>query len=181
MTGALAAFVGPGVPPGFDEVVQRHLDGIASETELAVLEAHRDAWIRLLLRSFDDIDLTIGDLQHRLRGAERSMAIADFEREVKRIDEVLAHLIGTAEPTNDEEEPVSRRSPAPAVVASLIGSSPGPAATTHRPRASRICRTGWPVPGVRRISGNPIKQRNCQTGRVPRRSAHRSGQCSVGS
>jgi len=47
---SLAAFLGAGVPDGFDATVQRHLDGAMRPTDLEVLEAHRSAWIRLLLR-----------------------------------------------------------------------------------------------------------------------------------
>lgn len=94
---SLAAFVGPGVPDRFDAVVQRHLDDAAEPGDLAVLEAHREAWIRILLRTLDDIDIMIADLQHRLRGAERSMAVQDFEAEAARIDEVLSDLVGTPE------------------------------------------------------------------------------------
>jgi len=99
----LAAFLGSGVPNGFDGVVQRHLDDVASDADTALLQAHRDAWIRLLLRMLDDLDLMIADFQHRLRGPERSMAVADFDREAARIDEVLSKLVGTAEPRVDDE------------------------------------------------------------------------------
>lgn len=94
---SLAAFLGAGVPDGFDAIVQRHLDEVTQPGDNEALAAHRDAWVRILLRMLDDIDNTISDLQHRLRGAERSMAVADFEAEASRIDAVLAELIGIPE------------------------------------------------------------------------------------
>lgn len=102
---SLAAFLGAGIPDGFDAAVQRQLDEAMRPGDIEMLEAHRDAWIRFLLRSLDDIDITIADLQHRLRGTERSMAIYDFELEATRIDAVLADLIGTPKEPAREAAP----------------------------------------------------------------------------
>lgn len=85
--------------------MQRHLDDALRPGDSEVLEANRDAWVRLLLRSLDDIDITISDLQHRLRGPERSMAVYDFELEATRIDTVLAELIGSPNKPEKEAEP----------------------------------------------------------------------------
>ncbi len=101
---SLAAFLGTGVPDGFDVAVQRHLDEALRPGDSEVLQANRDAWIRFLLRSLDDIDITIADMQNRLRGTERSMAIYDFELEASRIDAVLGELVGTPEKPVQEVE-----------------------------------------------------------------------------
>ncbi len=86
---SLAAYLGTGIPDGFDAAVQRHLDEALRPGDTEALEANRDAWIRFLLRSLDEIDITIADLQNRLRGTERSMAIHDFELEASRNKAIL--------------------------------------------------------------------------------------------
>ncbi len=103
----LRGILGEGIPQGFATLVQAHVDGDASEEALSILTAHRDAWVRLLLRNLDDLHVVADDAQHRLRGPERSMVIADFEREIRRVDAVLTDLIGSkspAEPKVDNSE-----------------------------------------------------------------------------
>lgn len=100
---SIAAFLGSGVPSGFDATVQRHLDEVTQPGDTEILAAHRDAWVRILLRMLDDVDNTISDLQHRLRGTERSMAVYDFEAEASRIDAVLAELVGIPEKAAPEQ------------------------------------------------------------------------------
>jgi len=90
------------VPQGFGHQVQAHLDNTASAADIEVLNAHRDYWIRVLLRMLDDLDITIDSAQVRLRGSERSMVVADFEREAKRVDEVLTELIGPSQTAKPE-------------------------------------------------------------------------------
>ena len=102
-TPELEAILGAGVPERFNQMVQDHLDGVVLNGDLETLQAHRDHWVRLLLRLLDDIDVTIDNAQHRLRGPERSMVVNDFEREARRVNEVLTSLIG--EPEQQKTQP----------------------------------------------------------------------------
>ncbi len=110
----LISILGADAPEGFQDLVQDHLDEISTPETLAVLEANRDSWVRLLLRMLDDADLRIDGAQHRLRGPERSMVVADFEREATRIDDVLTSLIGTPKGKPAATGPASEEEAEPA-------------------------------------------------------------------
>jgi superfamily II DNA or RNA helicase len=84
----------PVSPDAFVDLVQAHLDGLATEDQTAVLRAHPDAWAAALLRLLDEVDLSIDRLERTLKGRERSTVLADFEAEYRRIDEQLTELIG---------------------------------------------------------------------------------------
>ncbi len=93
------------LPRDFEDVVLRHLDGRASDHDVAVLERFRDDWVRVLWRRLDHADRVIDDTRKRVRGPERFPIIEDFDREAYRIDEVLTALVGPAAET--ELQPVN--------------------------------------------------------------------------
>ena len=78
----------------FLDVVQAHLDGWASDEDVALLRAHEPAWVAALLRLLDDASKSIDNANRELKGAERALVVGDFEAVWKRIDEVLTELIG---------------------------------------------------------------------------------------
>ncbi len=91
------------LPRDFEDVVQRHLDGRATEEDVVVLERFRDDWIRVLWRSLDRADRVIEHARRTLPLPERTSVVEDFDREAYRIDEVLTELCGP--PTEDELDP----------------------------------------------------------------------------
>ncbi|MGH1489230.1 MAG: SNF2-related protein [Acidimicrobiales bacterium] len=80
----------------FLDLVQDHLDGTANEKDLELLKSHERAWVAALLRLLDSTDMAIERADKKLKGAERSMVLADFESEYQRIDDVLTELVGPA-------------------------------------------------------------------------------------
>ena len=86
----------PVVPDNLSDLVQDHLDGVLEPENLAQLEAVRPAWIEMLYRKLDDAEWAIDRANKRLRGSERTLVVADFDAEAKRIDEVLTELVGPA-------------------------------------------------------------------------------------
>ncbi|MEM9130719.1 MAG: DEAD/DEAH box helicase [Actinomycetota bacterium] len=92
----------------FLDLVQRHVDGLASERETAYLKAHQRGWVAGLLRLYDDAELSLERVNRELRGAERAIVVADFEQELRKIDDVLTELVGpptTGRPQNDRPAP----------------------------------------------------------------------------
>ncbi len=115
-------------PEAFADLVQAHVDGRASDDDLAVLQSHPKAWAAALLRLLDTIDLTIERLEKTLRGRERSMVLADFEAEYQRVDELLTELIGP--PTSRKADPgangaVEAKKPSPALTQLQLSWAPG--------------------------------------------------------
>ena len=82
---------------GFQQLVQAHLDGLASESDIAVLEEHEDDWVRTLRRLLRETDATLEHVRVNVTGRERNLVIADFEEERGRIDAALKAL--TAAPS----------------------------------------------------------------------------------
>jgi len=95
----------PVSPSEFLEVVQAHLDERATEDQQSLLESHPKAWSAALLRLLDETSIAIDRVNQRLQGAERSMVVADFEQERRRIDDVLTALIGPARSSNGSKAP----------------------------------------------------------------------------
>ncbi|MEM7275438.1 MAG: DEAD/DEAH box helicase [Actinomycetota bacterium] len=91
----------------FFELVQSHLDGTSDERENTLLRDHQQAWVAALLRLLDSTDLAIERVERTLRGNERTVVLADLEREYQRIDDVLTELVGP--PTIREPEPQPER------------------------------------------------------------------------
>ena len=87
------------------ELAQSHLDGFASEEDVALLRANVDDWVVALKALRRDVQDRIERLGRQLTGPERSLVLADFEGERDRIDEVLVELTG--------ERPVVPPTPTP--------------------------------------------------------------------
>ncbi len=99
----------------FFDVVQAHLDGVATADDMVLLNTHQRPWVAALLRLLDDASMAIDRANRELKGHERALVVADFEREWQRIDEVLTQLVGPAdgpevaqpEPEAEEEPPAT--------------------------------------------------------------------------
>ena len=88
----------------FFDVVQAHLDGVATADDMVLLNTHQQPWIAALLRLLDEASVAIDRANRELKGHERSLVVADFEREWQRIDDVLTQLVGPAD-SPDTEQP----------------------------------------------------------------------------
>ncbi len=84
----------PHALPGLEPAIQAHLDGVASEAEVALLQINKAQWIETLYRLLDDADAAIDDASRSLRGPERALVVNDLESEATRIDAVLTELVG---------------------------------------------------------------------------------------
>ena len=78
----------------FAEVVRRHVDGLASDADLALLEANTRLWVRALYRLLDDVAESIDSVRATVRGHQRALIVADLEEDYRSIDAVLATLVG---------------------------------------------------------------------------------------
>ena len=85
-----------GLPADFARIVQRHVDGFATDTDEAVLRLHRTPWIRQLLRLLDDVEECIDRARDHVPGAHRAQVLADFQTERDRIDVLLTGMLGPA-------------------------------------------------------------------------------------
>ena len=78
----------------FAEAVRRHVDGLASDADLALLEANTRLWVRALYRLLDDVAESIDAVRSTVRGHQRALIVADLENDYRAIDAVLAKLVG---------------------------------------------------------------------------------------
>ena len=78
----------------FAEVVRRHVDGLASDADLALLEANTRLWVRALYRLLDDVAESIDSVRATVRGHQRALIVADLEEDYRSIDAVLTTLVG---------------------------------------------------------------------------------------
>ena len=78
----------------FAQVVRRHVDGLASDADLALLEANTRLWVRALYRLLDDVAESIDGVRATVRGHQRALIVADLEDDYGAIDAVLAKLVG---------------------------------------------------------------------------------------
>ena len=78
----------------FAQVVRRHVDGLASDADLALLEANTRLWVRALYRLLDDVAESIDAVRATVRGHQRALIVADLEEDYRAIDAVLARLAG---------------------------------------------------------------------------------------
>jgi hypothetical protein len=65
---------------GFDTAVQAEVDGVATEAQLAQLEANKGLWQLALERLLDDTEETLRSVR-AIPGEERDQIVADFEDE----------------------------------------------------------------------------------------------------
>ena len=78
----------------FAEAVRRHVDGLASDADSALLEANTRLWVRALYRLLDDVAESIDSVRATVRGHRRALIVADLEDDYRAIDAVLAKLAG---------------------------------------------------------------------------------------
>jgi hypothetical protein len=80
----------------FKELAQAHLDGLATDADLGILEAHEEDWVEALQALHRDVQATIDRVRSEVRGPERALVLADFEEERERIDAMLVELTGSS-------------------------------------------------------------------------------------
>ena len=100
----------------FSNLVQAHVDGVADDEAVALLKADTRAWVAALLRLYDDAEESLDDIGRQLKGPERAIVMADFENELRRIDDVLTELVGPAKGAtggNETNEPVEELNGSP--------------------------------------------------------------------
>ena len=78
----------------FAEAVRRHVDGLASDADLALLEANTRLWVRALYRLLDDVAESIDAVRASVRGHKRAVIVADLEEDYRAVDAVLTTLAG---------------------------------------------------------------------------------------
>jgi hypothetical protein len=83
-------------PDQAQDLAQAHLDGLASDDDLALLDDHVDDWVEALQVLRERVQDKIGRLAQQVSGPERDLVLSDFEDERGRIDEVLTDLTGSA-------------------------------------------------------------------------------------
>jgi hypothetical protein len=79
-------------------LAQAQLDGLASQADLAVLEAREDDWITALEMLRREVQATLDRVASNVTGPERTLVLSDFEDERRRIDAMLAELTGETPP-----------------------------------------------------------------------------------
>ncbi|MBW3603779.1 MAG: DEAD/DEAH box helicase [Actinobacteria bacterium] len=87
---------------------QRQLDGIVSDEDLEVLEAHEEDWVTALHELRRAVLATIDHVSQTVTGPERRLVLSDFEAERDRIERMLLELTGerfaqTARQEQDEQ------------------------------------------------------------------------------
>ena len=75
--------------------------------------ANEGAWVAALMRLYDDAELALDEVTHRVKGPERALVLADFESEVRRIDDLLTDLIGPISAPADPDYTAPVRTPEP--------------------------------------------------------------------
>ena len=81
----------------FAQAVRRHVDGLASDADRALLEANARLWVRALYRLLDDVAESIDAVRASVRGHQRAAIVADLEEDYRAIDAVLTKLAGPPE------------------------------------------------------------------------------------
>ncbi len=81
----------------FADAVRRHVDGLATDADRALLEANPRLWVRALYRLLDDVAESIDSVKATVRGHQRALIVADLEDDYRAIDAVLDTLIGPAQ------------------------------------------------------------------------------------
>ncbi|HVM12705.1 MAG TPA: DEAD/DEAH box helicase [Egibacteraceae bacterium] len=104
----------------FQQLVQAHLDGLASEADIAILEEYEDDWARTLERLLREADAALERVRVKVTGPERSLVLADFQAERDRIAATLTALTGDAGEEEADEEP-----PEPGVPQLQLSWTPG--------------------------------------------------------
>jgi len=75
-------------------LVQAHIDGLATDDEVATLKANENEWARALFRLLDDAEDRFDDAQQAEKGPGRGNVLGDLDAECDRIDDALTALLG---------------------------------------------------------------------------------------
>ena len=78
----------------FAAAVRRHVDGLASDADSALLEANTRLWVRALYRLLDDVAESVDAVRASVRGHQRALIVSDMEADYRAIDAVLTKLVG---------------------------------------------------------------------------------------
>ena len=78
----------------FAQAVRRHVDGLASDVDLALLKANTRLWVRALYRLLDDVAESVDVVRATVRGHQRALIVADLEEDYRAVDAVLTTLVG---------------------------------------------------------------------------------------
>jgi hypothetical protein len=100
-------------PERFEQVVQAHLDGRASEDEVALLEAHEDEWVEALRVLLADVEAKLERLNVTVTGPERELVLADFDDERRGIEAMLIELVGPPETAAEDVQEPAEHAPEP--------------------------------------------------------------------
>ncbi len=99
----------------FALAVRRHVDGTASDAELALLQANTRLWVRALYRLLDDVAESTEKVRSTVRSHQRRQIVADLEDDYKAIEAVLSSLVGPPQmPTTGRYEANSQQAATPA-------------------------------------------------------------------
>jgi superfamily II DNA or RNA helicase len=91
---------------GWQRLAQAHLDGLADDAVVTMLEAHREEWVTALERLLERTDATLARLRETVTGPERPLVLEDFGAERARVAAQLQALTGKDHTRSaDEEEP----------------------------------------------------------------------------
>ncbi|HUG84762.1 MAG TPA: DEAD/DEAH box helicase [Euzebya sp.] len=85
----------------YRRMAQRHLDGVASDRDLTLLEANEPEWIIALGHLLKLADADLDRVRSNVHGPERPLVLEDFESDRARIAEVLAEISGQDVPGTD--------------------------------------------------------------------------------
>ncbi len=119
-------------PEDLRELAQAHLDGVASEQDLELLEVDRDGWAEALRWLRRDVQRTLQRLEREVSGPERSLVLGDFTDERDRIDDALTELTGRDPRAAASAPPGPAGSDDPAVEVD-VADEPAPIADTPTP------------------------------------------------
>jgi len=107
-----------------DGLAQAHLDGRATDAEIQLLEANRDAWVGSLWRLLDRAEEALASARRTVKGSARAVVLTDLDEECFRIDAQLTALTGPPAahelaPTRVEHEEVEEPAPVEEYVGSM--------------------------------------------------------------
>ncbi len=103
----------------FATAVRRHADGLAGDTELALLQANRRLWVRALYRLLDDVAESIDHVRATVRGHQRAVILGDLESDYAAIDAVLTSLVGPPLMPRTDRIATAERAASPVAVGSV--------------------------------------------------------------
>ena len=101
----------------FAGAVRRNVDGLATDADLALLQANTKVWVRALYRLLDDVAESIDHVRATVRGHQRAVIVADLEEDYLSIDTVLTSLVGPPRMPREIRPEADGRTAAPAPVA----------------------------------------------------------------